>query len=156
MADGRLRLLFKAHLPKVDWCPLETGPTGRGVPDVNGCISGIEFWIEFKLAEHWRVTIRPEQIGWAERRIRHGGRVFCAVRCRGARGDSLWFYSGMALRELKTMRVNDVDCLGQWYGGPALWDWNAVMDMLTGAVISAPGPLRQAGTRPSGAGVGKV
>jgi hypothetical protein len=134
MADGRLRLLFKSNLPKVDWCPLETGPTGRGVPDVNGCIGGIEFWIEFKKAEHWRVTIRPEQIGWAERRMLHGGRVFCAVRCHAKGGDALWLYSGMALRRLKTLRIDEVNDLGNWPGGPAKWDWNLVATLLTKGV----------------------
>jgi hypothetical protein len=129
--DSALRSLFRKHLPQFDWCTVETGIAGRGVPDVNYCCMGIEGWCEFKRADHWRVTIRPEQIGWAERRIDHGGRVFCAVRQK--RNDTLWIFSGVAMRHLKDSRIDNVDvALGFWDGGPSLWDWDRVTRILIG------------------------
>jgi hypothetical protein len=129
--DSALRSLFRKHLPQFDWCTVETGIAGRGVPDVNYCFNTIEGWCEFKRADHWRVMIRPEQIGWAERRIAHGGRVFCAIRQK--LDDTLHVYPGTAMRFLKTSRLDDVDmALGFWRGGPSRWDWERVARILTG------------------------
>lgn len=78
--DGNLRKLFQSHLPQVHWQSIESGMTGRGIPDLNGCHEASEFWIECKLTKHWSVSIRPEQIAWLSRRCRVGGRAFVAVR----------------------------------------------------------------------------
>jgi Holliday junction resolvase len=125
--DGGLRLLFRKHLTKVDWQAIESS-TGLGIPDLNGCVDGIEFWIECKAAAHWRVKISPEQVGWAERRARRGGRVFLAAR---RASDELWLFKASSVRDLASQRLDAVPCLGHWAGGPARWDWPAVSSLLS-------------------------
>ena len=125
--DAGLRILFRQHLPQFDWQSIETGATGRGVPDANYCCNGIEGWIEMKSATHWRAKVRPEQVGWAARRLDHGGRVFAAVR-KGR--DSLFLYHGSRLRDLCSERLDVVPALGRWDGGPGRWDWREVGNLL--------------------------
>lgn len=127
--DGSLRQLYRKHLPMIDWQPVETWSTGRGVPDVNFCVNGIEGWIENKITSGWKVKVRPEQVGWAERRTRAGGRVFIAVRAKGPERDELWLLRAGAARLLvegaRLTALPSEAVLGRWLGGPARWDWNA-------------------------------
>lgn len=127
MPDSRLRTIFQRRLPDIVWQPIET-PIARGIPDTNGILAGIEFWIEFKKAYGWRVRISPEQIAWTERRVRAGGRVFIAVR-REATGDSdeqLFLFAGSQVRQLATGSFEHLIPLGRWWGRPQKWDWAAI------------------------------
>lgn len=105
--------------------------TGRGIPDSNYCYRGVEGWVEFKQAKHWRVGIWPEQVAWIERRVRSGGRAFVAVR----RADKeLWLLDSGAARFLKDpglKGVRDELILGRWNHGPSSWDWKAISQILT-------------------------
>lgn len=127
MADGGLRQLFRTKLPHFDWTTVEIGLASRGVPDLNGCFAGIEVWVELKQCAHWRILVRPEQVGWAERRAEHGGRTFVAVR---RTLDELWLYLGSDLRRLKTERLDAVKPLYHGLGGPSRWDWDRVGEIL--------------------------
>lgn len=140
--DGGLRTLFREKLREgFHWQSIETGGTGRGIPDSNYCCDGIEGWVEFKQTEGWAVTLRPEQIGWLVTRSMRGGRVFIAVRRqhdggvrRGESVDELWLLRGAAARELRTQGLQGgVGVLGVWSGGPAGWDWQGVRARLLGA-----------------------
>lgn len=126
--DAGLRKLFIQHITGVHWQAIETGGTGRGVPDLNGCKIGKEIWIECKQTEHWSVVIRPEQVGWIERRTRVGGVCFVAVR-RAL--DELWLLAPSSARTLATPRsglkqLDGKQIIGVWTGGPASWPWNRV------------------------------
>ena len=123
--------MFRKHLIGVDWQAIESGTTGLGIPDLNGCVGGVEFWIEMKATTSWRLRISPQQVGWAERRARSGGRVFLAARAIGKARDDLWLYSGRVIRGLVTQRLDQVPCLGHWSCGPAHWDWGQVRTLLT-------------------------
>jgi hypothetical protein len=127
MSDGDLRKIFRLNLPKFDWLAVETGATSRGVPDSNFCYKGREGWVEMKRAKGLRVSVSPEQVAWAERRIRHGGRVFCAVRKIGI----LYLYNSWALRRLASEPIGDVESVGHWSGGQSRWDWEAIGAILT-------------------------
>lgn len=130
MSDGDLRRVFRKHLAGVDFQAVETGATSSGVPDLNYAIEGgIEGWVEMKACDHWRVSIRPMQVGWCERRLRFNPRVFCAVR-RGR--TELWFYHGSAMRKLKDERLDMVVPMGVWEGGPTRWGWNDIRLWLAG------------------------
>lgn len=140
MSDGGLGGLYREHLPQVHWQRIETPLTGGGVPDSNGCHLGSEFWIENKWTRGWKPKIRPFQVGWIERRLRAGGRVFVAVRRqaqagrrRGAAVDELWLFRGEAVRALKVDGMRAVDrgmLLGVWTGGPSSWNWTEFLEHL--------------------------
>ena len=123
--DGRLRQLFKKHLPDFDWQSIDL-TSGRGVPDTNCCYQGTEFWIEHKATQGRRVIVRPEQVAWIERRIRHGGKVFIAVR----RKDELYLLHGASARQLACGEWPERTALGCWHGGPARWCWQEIKQIL--------------------------
>ena len=129
MSDGELRKIFRKHLTGFDLLSVETGGTTSGVPDTNYAAPGdIEGWIENKACDHWRVTIRPMQIGWCERRLRYNSRVFVAVR-RG--GTELYLFHASQMRRLQEERIDIVPRLGHWTGGAARWDWDRIAALLT-------------------------
>lgn len=141
--DDGLRAIFKQHLEQRGFHmqSIETGGTGAGIPDTNGCRDGVDFWIEYKATAHWSVTLKPEQVGWIERRIRVGGRVLIAVRRRHEGGvrlgpavDELYLFSGEHARTAKTAGLRQLieqdRLLGTWIGGPSRWDWDRVANLL--------------------------
>lgn len=130
MIDGGLNKLFQNNWPQVHWQRVESGPIGAGTPDLNGCVQGVEFWLELKRADHWTIKVKPEQrasqIAWAERRIRAGGLVRMA--CRRAEKE-LWLMDGRATRFALTGSLQNVPValiIGVWHGGPAGWNWPAI------------------------------
>jgi len=149
--DGGLRPIFREHLRHMDWTSIETGGTGRGVADSNFCSNGTEGWVEFKQTEGYAVTLRPEQIAWISRRVRHGGRVLIAVRRwhdggprRGSPCDELWLLPGSvaALARAAGLRGVASSALGVWEGGPSRWDWGQIGQALLGSSVarsSVPG-----------------
>lgn len=75
----------------------------QGVPDVNLCVQGREFWLELKslltLPARATTPVRFEryttdQRNWLRRRWRAGGRAFLLLRVRGAvlawNGERAW------------------------------------------------------------------
>lgn len=138
--DGGLRPLFKKHLPPgSDLQPVETWSTGQGVPDLNYCIAGAEGWVELKGTATNKVIITPQQVAWAERRLRAGGRVFLTVRKqhaggprRGAVVDELWLFPGNLTRAVAQHGLNHERAppLYRGAGGPGSWDWQAIAQFL--------------------------
>ena len=129
--DGGLRALFRANLPRFDFQAIEMGERAAGVPDLNYCCDGADGFIELKKADAWRVvSFRPEQVAWITRRVRHGGRVYVAVR--RAR-DELWLFAGRDAGAVALRSLREIKPLGLWRGGPRRWDWDAVARILTGA-----------------------
>lgn len=79
--EKNLWLLLRTNLPLMHLQRIETGMTGAGVPDVNGCAKGKEFWIELKEIHSGNaLTLRPMQISWLAKRASHGGQVFVMAR----------------------------------------------------------------------------
>jgi len=143
--DDGLRPIMKTNLEMLRFhCQsVETGGTGQGIPDTNYCCDGVEGWYECKATDGHAVTLRPEQIGWIERRLRCGGRVFVAVRRRhqggprlGAACDELHLLPGHLARRARLGGLRDPEvlagCAGRWLGGPQRWDWRAVAEALLG------------------------
>ena len=51
--------------------------TSNGVPDLNGCCSGREFWMELKTKKGTFLSqMRNEQVSWTLKRVLSGGRCF--------------------------------------------------------------------------------
>lgn len=134
MSDGGLRQIFRKHLPHFDWQAIETGLTGRGIPDANYCHKGTEGWIEYKQTATNAVGIRPEQVGWIERRIRQGGRIFIAIRHipKSQSVDDLYLFSGERVRELKDIGLKCSKPLLKASKGPKHWPWDIVGELLKG------------------------
>ena len=136
MIDGGLSTHFQSHIPEAHWQRVETGMTGAGVPDLNGCWHGIEVWLELKLTAIWAVDISAFQVSWAERRIRHGGRVYVAVRRehpktkRTEAVDELYLFHGREARYLMDGGILKATPSGYWPGGPALWNWASVRKII--------------------------
>ena len=101
--------------------------TGAGVPDLEGCLDGREFWTELKVVEPMargmcRVNLKGPQIMWLYRRRRAGGRAYCLARHEDRsyllRGDDLTaFQHPIALAELHTLSQCDVHATAVelWY-----------------------------------------
>jgi hypothetical protein len=133
-SDGGLRQEFRKHLKRVHWVTIESRFTESGIPDLEGCYCGKEFWLELKQAKHWTVKIRPMQAGWILTRCRHGGKVFIAVRRRNKRDDELWLIHGEAvviLLEFGLQHLEPPVLAGHWTGGPTRWNWDQVLTFLT-------------------------
>lgn len=133
-ADGGLRSRIVGGLVGPHWQAIETGGTGRGIPDLEGCWQGHSTWIECKATTGWVVGLRPEQIAWLQRRCRVGGSAWIAVRRQGRkwwRGgarkgtvDELWIWHGSLAAHIAE---HGLDCGLE----PALylqapWDWQSV------------------------------
>jgi hypothetical protein len=138
--DGGLRSLFREHLPRFHITAIETGSTGRGIPDLEYCFEGKTGWVELKATSGYAVDLRPEQVAWLLRRARAGGRGFLAVRCqapagprRGPAADQLWLIKAERAAELKAGGLYEVGSAHAtlWHGGPARWDWAEVARLLT-------------------------
>jgi hypothetical protein len=107
------------------------------VPDCNGCEAGSEFWIENKQTNGWKFGYGSEQIGWTERRLRAGGRVFLAVRRqttagprKGAAVDQLWFTTGDQFRFAALGGLEAARWLVKADGGPENWPWEEIRHLL--------------------------
>ena len=79
--EKNLWALLRDNIKEIHWQRIETGITGSGIPDVNGCAKGKEFWIELKEVHSGNsLTLRPMQVAWLSKRAMHGGQVFVLAR----------------------------------------------------------------------------
>lgn len=106
MTEQKLWTMLRGLLPSVHWQRIET-MTGAGVPDVNGCYTGREFWIELKIITgikklSFQSEFRPTQYAWMVNRIKAGGRCFVLGMVES--GDEIWVWSGQGLEGLITAK----------------------------------------------------
>ena len=140
MIDGGLRGIFRKKIPSFMWVSVETGMTGRGIPDSHYCRLGVSGWVEWKVTNAWSVGLRPEQVAWILRYHRNGGRVWVAVRRqvlsgprRGPAADELWLIHGWAAADLKSQglkKIAENAVAGVWPDGPTQWDWAEIERLL--------------------------
>jgi len=71
---------IRDHLPEVHWVRIESGMTGAGIPDVNGCWKGREAWIELKVHPNKPTAL---QTNWIRLRREARGVVVVATRHAG-------------------------------------------------------------------------
>lgn len=105
--DGGLRAWLSSRIKGPHWQAIETGGTGKGIPDLYGCWEGSSVWIECKKTTGWAVNIEPEQVAWLLRHSRSGGRCYLAVRRqteagprRGAAVDEFWLFHGSEVMDV--------------------------------------------------------
>lgn len=121
--------------PQVDWLRLEN-LVGTGQPDVNGCLNGVDAWVENKVVKGHRIIFRPKQPAWLIRRMLHGGRVFVLAR----REDIFLLYGGRGLSDLlhSMWPLADGDLVADWRAAqPVLvmakpWDWELFLQCVFG------------------------
>jgi|TARA_Y100000114_G_scaffold85727_1_gene79229 Holliday junction resolvase len=90
--------LVNVNLQNLHIQRIETGGTGRGIPDFNACCEGVEFWVELKVVNSGnKIGLRPEQAGWLLKRAKHGGKCFVLVRTPKA---EIYLYKGEQSREI--------------------------------------------------------
>ena len=77
--EKKLYQALKTNLRKVHWQRIETGALQQGVPDVNGCYGGREFWVELKCTTTDSVSLTPFQCSWHMLRASAGGRSWIMV-----------------------------------------------------------------------------
>lgn len=125
MRESDLRRQVRESLPAVHWQAVETGGTGRGIPDLNGCLRGVEFWVELKLVKRGlQVPLTPTQVAWHLRRARAGGRTWLLVRWR----DRLLLYRGSRAAEVAGLGVKALpDLDSPCHGVP----WEKILETMT-------------------------
>ncbi len=78
MTEAKLwRQLNQLQKTKKGWhfCRIESS-TINGIPDVNGCVDGVEAWYELKANKVNNFGLSKYQINWHMKRQRVGGKVF--------------------------------------------------------------------------------
>tara|TARA_R100001509_G_C4789989_1_gene189430 strand:- start:164 stop:580 length:417 start_codon:yes stop_codon:yes gene_type:complete len=99
--ESKLYLEIKKALPNVHFQRIETN-VGLGVPDVNGCYKGIDFWLELKVSSGTRINLSKYQKSWIIRRGRAGGRVFILQKALLERALKLYQWTSAMVREPST------------------------------------------------------
>ncbi len=72
--ESKLWQRIKKHITKPHLIRVESN-TVNGIPDINGCWSGKEFWMELKSDKVGYPKLSKWQISWINKRIKHGGIV---------------------------------------------------------------------------------
>ena len=85
---------LKKAWPNVHFQRIETS-VGLGIPDVNCCVNGIEFWLELKVSLGKRLAITKYQKAWILNRYKAGGLVFVLQKALSER--ALKLYDGPSL-----------------------------------------------------------
>lgn len=91
---------IKAKPKPGDWHRVEAGLICPGLPDVNACVDGHEFWLELKaVSRGFAIGLRREQVPWILRRCTNGGTVWVVVRLVMSR--EIYLYHGLQIKQLK-------------------------------------------------------
>ena len=72
--ESKLWQRIKKHITKPHLIRVESN-TINGIPDINGCWKGKEFWVELKSDRVGYPKLSKWQISWINKRIKHGGIV---------------------------------------------------------------------------------
>ena len=102
--ESQLWTLVRQHLPKDAHVQrIETGLTGKGVPDLNYCLHGKEIWVELKSIEGNKSQLSPFQIAWLHKRTKAGGNCFVLIR----KNKEIKLYQPENLTELQKLSWKD-------------------------------------------------
>lgn len=118
-----LRDNFKKLEPRIHLQRLESS-VGNGVPDVNGCLAGRDFWLELKLVTGNQVKLTPLQAAWLKTRAEAGGRSFVLAR----KGDTFRLWHG---EDAPAVRETGWSYPPLWELAKP-WDWRSLLAMVTG------------------------
>jgi len=74
--EQKLWLRLRPHFPSGCHVTRIENTTCSGVPDVNFCLDGIEYWLELKIVTERGAVLRKFQYAWGKQRILRQGRVY--------------------------------------------------------------------------------
>ena len=72
--ESRLSQLIQKNCKNIHFTRIES-KTINGIPDLNCCVEGVEFWMELKSDKVKYPKLSKWQISWINKRIKHGGIV---------------------------------------------------------------------------------
>ena len=72
--ESKLWQRIKKHCVRPHFTRIESN-TINGIPDLNGCWAGYDFWIELKSDSASYPKLSKWQIAWINKRVAHGGIV---------------------------------------------------------------------------------
>ena len=72
--ESRLSQLIQKNCKNIHFTRIES-KTINGIPDLNCCAEGVEFWMELKSDKVKYPKLSKWQISWINKRIKHGGIV---------------------------------------------------------------------------------
>ena len=114
--ESQLWTLVKQHIPKDAHVQrIETGLTGKGVPDLNYCQNGKEIWIELKSIQGNKSQLSPFQIAWIHNRAKAGGNCYVLIR----KNKEIRLFQPKTLEELQELNWNSEPSIGT----TAPYDW---------------------------------
>jgi len=123
MRENNLWQSLKRNLSKPLWQRIETGGTGRGIPDVFGAFNDSCCWIELKVAKGNRVLLRPEQVAWLIKFGQTGLPTFILV---GTDKRKMYLFSGLDAIIVKDLGLKAEPLLLL----TAPYDWNKLEEAL--------------------------
>jgi len=138
MSEKNFSKLFIKHLPKdAHHQRIETGDTGRGIPDINIGYDSREYWVELKVVKGRQIKLSPEQIAWHFRRTRAGGVTWIIAQdkyegVRKGKGDVIYAWEGQHSMTVADKGLN-FDAKYKWEGP---FNWPEIMWRL----FNAPKP----------------
>ena len=123
--EKKLYQAMKKNLSRVHWQRIETGAISTGVPDVNGCFGGSDFWVELKIGKVESIKLSAQQCAWHMRRASSGGVTWIFASDPSSR--QLWLISGNQSINLRNREVNSSLSVHH-YSQP--YDWKAILKQL--------------------------
>ena len=114
---------IRRNLTEPIWQRIETGGTGRGIPDVFGAFGGECCWVELKIAKGNRVDLRPEQIAWLIKFGQTGLKTFILV---GTDKRKMYLFPGLEAIIVKDQGLKADPLLEL----NAPYDWSKLQEVL--------------------------
>ena len=114
-SEKKLWAVFKSNASEdVHWQRIETGGTGRGIPDLNGCLHGREVWVELKFIKAgFKVGLSAMQCGWHLKRAAAGGRTGILVYKQ--QDNRLYIARGQHAKEVVNLGLKAPDPVWWYY-----------------------------------------
>lgn len=115
----------KGFEPLMVHCVRIENAVSSGLPDVNCCYNGKDFWIELKIVREGRVQLRSSQTAWITARSGFGGRVVLLAKS----DEDLIMYRGIDVFNL-AMSNGYIEKVKPWARFYKPWNWLAIRDKI--------------------------
>lgn len=122
MTERVLWQRIRVNVEGPHWTRIETGAHAAGVPDLNGCANGRDVWVELKIFQGKKRTVRltPRQVIWHEQHTLRGGLTYILVASQTS--DLLVLWAGSEVRNIRDHG---------FVAGKKTWVWNGKWTPMT-------------------------